>query len=74
MNFQNGAQGQNNTIGREDVLAAIESESENDMMANDSETFLESEEEVDKSTEDISANVKGQMRKHDSGSQSSIMM
>ena len=52
----------------EDVLAAIESESEADMMANDSETFLESKEEVDKSTEDISANVKGQMRKHASGS------
>ena len=54
----------------EDVLAAIESESEDDMMANDSETFLDSEEEVHKSTEDISANFKGQMRKHVSGSQS----
>lgn len=37
----------------EDVLAAIESESDDDIMANDSETSLESEEEVDKSTEDI---------------------
>ena len=37
----------------EGVLAAIESESDDDMMANDSETSSESEEEFDKSTEDI---------------------
>ena len=60
----------NTILSVEDVLTAIESESEDDMMANDSETFLDSEEEVHKSTEDISANFKGQMRKHVSGSQS----